>query len=123
MKQNNQQSPTPETDAMFIAFNRREPNAIDPADFTRKLERERDEARERERIALASWDEERLRGQREAERVIALQQQLETMREALQWILNSASDGSIPDGRNLWAITQNAQRTLGRRKMAPPCNL
>lgn len=30
---------------MFMAFNRREPNAIDPADFARKLERERDEAR------------------------------------------------------------------------------
>lgn len=51
MKQNNQQRPTPETDAMFPAFNRREPNAIDPAEFARKLERERDEAREQ--IALA----------------------------------------------------------------------
>jgi len=40
------QRPTPETDAMFMAFNRREPNAIDPADFARKLECERNEARE-----------------------------------------------------------------------------
>lgn len=30
---------------MFTAFNRREPNAIDPADFARDLERQRDEAR------------------------------------------------------------------------------
>lgn len=40
------QRPTPETDAMFTAFNHREPNAIAPADFARQLERERDKARE-----------------------------------------------------------------------------
>lgn len=37
--------PTPETDAMFTAFNHHLSHAIDPADFTRKLERERDEVR------------------------------------------------------------------------------
>lgn len=40
------QRPTPETDAMFTAFNQRLPGAQDPADFVRNLERQRDEALE-----------------------------------------------------------------------------
>lgn len=76
--------PTPETDAAIKSaiFNEDEDHERLAA-VSRKLERERDEARERERVAVASWDEERLRGQREAERVVALQHQLEALRKTL----------------------------------------
>ena len=59
--------PTPETDAALYPMN--QVDIVWP-DFARKLERERDEARERERVAITSWDEERQRALREGERVL-----------------------------------------------------
>ena len=50
--------PTPETDSMVEeSFHRINfPTAPVPAEFARKLERERDEAREELKLALEQWE-------------------------------------------------------------------
>lgn len=62
--------PTPETDAAWACFKGYMEPLQDVKDLSRKLERERDEARERERVAITSWEEERQRALREGERVL-----------------------------------------------------
>jgi hypothetical protein len=47
------------------------------------LRRERDEARERERVAIASWDEERQRALREGERVLEARRERDEARAEL----------------------------------------
>ena len=51
-----------------------------------QLRRERDEARERERVAIASWDEERQRALREGECVLEARRERDEAREALREI-------------------------------------
>jgi hypothetical protein len=53
-------------------------------DELEKTERERDEARERERVAIASWDEERQRALREGERVLEARRERDEAWEALK---------------------------------------
>jgi hypothetical protein len=63
--------PTPETDAFITQNTTNEgPTGVKWRSHAERLERERDEARERERVAIASWDEERQRALREGERVL-----------------------------------------------------
>jgi hypothetical protein len=66
-------SDTPITDAAEFDFNEDctpEDNMVVASCDMRKLERELNEALERERVAIASWDEERHRALREAKRVL-----------------------------------------------------
>jgi hypothetical protein len=51
------------------------------------LAKERDEARERERVAIASWDEERQRALREGERVVEARELARELRDALEALL------------------------------------
>lgn len=93
--------PTPETDAMFTAFNRREPNAIDPADFARDLERQRDEARaEAGRLLVV---ESQQKDQIEALRKTLIESEayqaglvadLEAMREAIKEAYDTIKDAT-----------------------------
>jgi hypothetical protein len=48
------------------------------------LAKERDEARERERVAIASWDEERQRALREGERVVEARELARELRDAFE---------------------------------------
>ena len=52
-------------------------------ELLREATRERDEARERERVAIASWDEERQRALREGERVLEARRERDEARGAL----------------------------------------
>jgi hypothetical protein len=85
-------SDTPETDAEVMlchgipdGFNSPELSYVS-SKFARKLERERDEARERERVAIASWDEERQRALREGERVLEARRERDEARRHLKEI-------------------------------------
>jgi len=53
-------------------------------ELLREATRERDEARERERVAIASWDEERQRALREGERVLEARRERDEAREAIR---------------------------------------
>jgi hypothetical protein len=50
-------------------------------ELLREAQRERDEARERERVAIASWDEEHQRALREGERVLEARRERDEVRE------------------------------------------
>ena len=62
-------TPTPETDAAKFRLGDSNHFVVHET-IARKIERERDEAWERERVAIASWDEERQRTLRECGRVL-----------------------------------------------------
>jgi uncharacterized protein with PIN domain len=54
------------------------------------LKQERDEARERERVAIASWDEERQRALREGECVLEARRERDEAREAVRALAEHA---------------------------------
>jgi hypothetical protein len=68
--------PTPETDAQGYGDGR---HPYVATDFARKLERERDEARERERVAIVSWEEEHQRALREGQRVVEAREKVKEL--------------------------------------------
>jgi hypothetical protein len=87
------------------------------------LAKERDEARERERVAIASWDEERQRALREGERVVEARELARELRDAL---LNacrfvdcyeSASAAAIDDK---WATAKKCNAALTKAKEVLP---
>lgn len=59
------------------------PDLGDRARKVVSLAKERDEARERERVAIASWDEERERSLRESQRVVEARGLVRELRDAL----------------------------------------
>ena len=69
-------SDTPETDAQRFGDGR---HPYVATDFARKLERERDEARERERVAIVSWEEEHQRALREGQRVVEAREKVKEL--------------------------------------------
>jgi len=75
--------PTPETDAAIIEADGAWTFAL--KNKMQSLERERDEARERERVAIASWDEERQRALREGERVVEARNLARELLDELVW--------------------------------------
>jgi hypothetical protein len=104
-------TPTPETDA-FITSLDYYPTGHQWRNFTRKLERERDEARERERVAIMSWDEERQRALREGERVLEARRERDEARKAFV----IATDQMVIAQSNLREA--NKERDKARNKMA-----
>ena len=73
-----------------------------------QLERERDEARERERVAITSWDEERQRALREGERVLEARRnlaeaQIECLGQARLLGMSSEKEAKLIYERDEWA--------------------
>ena len=77
---------TPETDALVASINS---DAHDFAEMTwlaRRLERERDEAQERECAAIESWWEEYQRALREGQRVVELREENAKLRDIAEML-------------------------------------
>ena len=92
-------SDTPITDVAEFDFNEDctpEDNMVVASCDMRKLERELNEALERERVAIASWDEERHRALREAKRVLEVKADADALADALHFMTQVFFPRSAP---------------------------
>jgi predicted dehydrogenase len=63
----------------------------------RKLERKLNEALERERVAIASWDEERHRALRESKRVLDVKADADALAEAVKIMRVGICSAAMPN--------------------------